>query len=313
MQIPTDGLYGRAVLVTDKLAGNLATALISMLMLALAISLGVWDDQSPVATVVSMFLGAYVVVVTIAFVRGIPIYLASRRWGAHFEKHQTGLVALSLPDARAYQQYAQRMLHAPDTIRRRRPNGDVAAFDPLTGGFAVFDPDDQLRTFFAPWQPVLAIPHDERTRKAESDDDWLPLNPTEIEAIQAYLTAPLAHPRRPLPASVDALLDEWKKVLNEVWHGYPYGEDDYTNDLVLRDMIDDVAALLDEASRARLVEKIDAWDADFKRVTIERPPDRPMRYMFGTVDDIAKPGRWWWWRAPLVVDPTQGWDIPLEQ
>ena len=242
----------------------------------------------------------------------IRTYRAAFRFDPHFQKHRAGLESLKLEDVAAYGRSARELLCDRRTIRRTRPNGDVAAFSLLAGRFAVFTADRKLRTYFAPWEQVLIdTPFKRARRTATGDDAWLALDEDEAAAVHAYLAAPLARPSRPLPATIDALLDEWKSVLNDVWHGYPYSEDDYTNDLVLRDMIEDVAALMDESSRTTLMEKVVAWDADFKRVTVERPIERPMSYLLGTVEDIAQPGRWWWERAPLGVDPTQGWSSAL--
>ena len=281
------------------------------MVLLIASQLLLWGDRTSVeVSDIALVLALMVIVLlTFAIINLIRTYRTSIQLGGLFEKHRSGLAALRLSDAKAYQRSAMDLLRDRQTIRRIRPNGDLAVFNPLAGRFVVVTPERGVRTYFAPWKPAYVDERPDPLLRTSNDDIWLSLEEHESDAVYAYFTEPLFGTSRPRPVTVDGLLEEWKKVLNDIWHGYPYSEDDYTNDLVLRDMIADVAALLDEPARATLMEKVDAWDADFKRVTLERPHDQPMTYLLGTVEDIAQPGRWWRQRAPLAVDPEKGWSF----
>jgi hypothetical protein len=227
----------------------------------------------------------------------------------HYLKHRHEFGGPSFVSARAYTKAAQRLFRSRGPYRQERPNGDVAVFDQRTSQFAVFTPAARLRTYFVARRPGDLQPTLRRMLLGPPADYWLPLSPSEAVTLQSYFASHGRRPGRAGPRTIDALLDEWKTVLNEIWYGYSYSEDDYTNDLVLRDMIEDIIELLGNESSAVFRAKIDRWDDGFEQVT--QVTNRPLYYLFGTVLDVAKPGRWWWDRAPLVVDPAQGWGLGI--
>lgn len=91
------------------------------------------------------------------------------------------------------------------------------------------------------------------------------------------------------------LLEKWKRFVQEVEEGYRLSIDDYTHDLSMRDLLEEIK----EAVPLRLREEIDvalhSWDERFRLAT--QPSITPIEE---GVDADAKD---WWFRIPYRSGP----------
>jgi hypothetical protein len=97
--------------------------------------------------------------------------------------------------------------------------------------------------------------------------------------------------RRRLPVSLDGLITKWQEFVHAVELGYDYTIYDYTNDLTVRDMLEEVTEAIHEPSRSRLTAIIAPLDERFLAVT--RPVSTPLL--------VAPVERVWWYRVPRVL------------
>ncbi len=119
--------------------------------------------------------------------------------------------------------------------------------------------------------------------------------PDERDAVNTLL--------REFPHGLD--LDEWLRLwqltVEGMRDGYGLSKWDYQNELDVRDIIDDAAALLGPESRSVLDEAVRPWDEEFRRWTVES--DEWIEWLGEA--RIPSPQRWWWSRAPREVDPVE--------
>ena len=115
----------------------------------------------------------------------------------------------------------------------------------------------------------------------------LELSPDE-RAELARLLAELAE-RSGRAVSLGAMLRGWSGFVAEVERGYDDSIYEYTNDLSVRDRLDDVAAGAGPGLRAKLDAALAADDRRFAAAT-----EAPAR----ALDAAKAASRWWWRRVP---------------
>ena len=88
------------------------------------------------------------------------------------------------------------------------------------------------------------------------------------------------------------LLRQWQRFVDEVETGYALGLDDFTQELALRDSLEEVVGKLSSPYR----EAIEGW---------LKPLDQ--RYRFATREigrpllPVDSPRAFWWWRVPTAL------------
>jgi hypothetical protein len=88
------------------------------------------------------------------------------------------------------------------------------------------------------------------------------------------------------PVSFNALLKRWQELVHEVTVGYSLTLYDYTNDLSVRDQIEEVLTRVPDSLRARLEEVVRPLDERFEEGTtaLEKP--------------LLPRSHRWWFRIP---------------
>ena len=95
---------------------------------------------------------------------------------------------------------------------------------------------------------------------------------------------------------MESLLNGWQNVISEVEKGYSLGINDYTNDLTLRDLIEEVLRGCPEDLKEKISLFIKRWDEKFDHLT--QKAKRPLL----KIDKEF----WWWGRIPLnLKDPLK--------
>ena len=97
-------------------------------------------------------------------------------------------------------------------------------------------------------------------------------------------------------ATLNQMLDQWAAVVDGVVRGYSMTVDDYTNDLAVREWLDEVRPMLTDRVRLSLDERLGALDETFLAATQE-----PVRRLPGA-------GPQWWYRLPKVLVGELGED-----
>lgn len=87
------------------------------------------------------------------------------------------------------------------------------------------------------------------------------------------------------------LLKAWATIVSEVEQGYKLGIEDYTNDLAIRDILQELIQILSPDGQVVLKQLIEPMDARFLQAT--RPVDRPLLPPLG--DESLG---FWWYRIP---------------
>ena len=93
------------------------------------------------------------------------------------------------------------------------------------------------------------------------------------------------------PLSLENLLERWTDFVSAVERGFDEALDDYTNELTVRDLIEEVRVTLTEGGQAYLDRSLRPLDERFEQVT--RTVDKPLLPGAGG----AAPGQWWY-RVP---------------
>lgn len=94
-----------------------------------------------------------------------------------------------------------------------------------------------------------------------------------------------------LTASPERLLREWQRLVERVEHGYEDRYEEYTNELGVRDSLEDVISMVSPSSQDKIRAAVRPWDDRFDRATefTHEPIFRLGR---------CEPRRWWWHRIP---------------
>lgn len=93
------------------------------------------------------------------------------------------------------------------------------------------------------------------------------------------------------------LLEKWERFVKDVEEGYSLSIYDYTHELSMRDLLENVKERVPVRLRQEIEVALRPWDARFMQAT--QPSDRPIEPV---VDEDAKE---WWYRLPKHA----GWDV----
>lgn len=91
--------------------------------------------------------------------------------------------------------------------------------------------------------------------------------------------------------TLDGLINKWQNFVARVERGYDDNIYEYTNDLTVRDLLDEIERGSTPAVARSVAERTRAWDTRFREATSSRKAPlrrQPARTM----------GRWWWSRVP---------------
>jgi hypothetical protein len=108
--------------------------------------------------------------------------------------------------------------------------------------------------------------------------------------------------RRGCPDTVVArgltgLLESWERTVEAVGRGYPYGLDDYLNDIDGRQLIEDAWGAASDVERVRIEARLAAADEKLRALT-----EVGQRCLWG--GDVAnyhgwsREKNWWYWSVP---------------
>jgi hypothetical protein len=106
------------------------------------------------------------------------------------------------------------------------------------------------------------------------------LTPQDQAGLKAALEA-LAN-RIGTPVTLDGLLRDWQNFIAEIEHGYGLSLYDYTNDLSVRDRLDELMTTVSGQLRPKLEARLAPLDARFQKATEVAPA--PL---------MARPQSWW--------------------
>jgi hypothetical protein len=90
------------------------------------------------------------------------------------------------------------------------------------------------------------------------------------------------------------LLERWAQFVKAVEIGYDDSIYEYTNDLGVRDLLEDVINGCAPPLRVRLTDVLNDWDSRFLKATAQWPTSWVQR-------KGDSPG-WWWFRVPLILN-----------
>ena len=104
--------------------------------------------------------------------------------------------------------------------------------------------------------------------------------------------------------TVRQLLGRWAAFVRQVETGYDDSIYDYTNDLSVRDLLEERLSPLPSAEAEALRADLRPWDERFEAAT--RPSIRPL------APGVKDRGRAWWFRVPLKLADELASDLRSE-
>jgi hypothetical protein len=118
--------------------------------------------------------------------------------------------------------------------------------------------------------------------------------PFEGESVREFLRR-RGSPDTVVERGLPGLLEQWERAIEDVARGYPYGLDDYLNDLDGRQLLEEALGAASDGERARIRERLDAADARARSLMVNRE-----RCLWG--DEVARYHDWdrernWWYYA----------------
>lgn len=113
------------------------------------------------------------------------------------------------------------------------------------------------------------------------------LNEPERQELQSLLAA--FSSRAQYKITLNALLNNWRRFVADVEHGYPAEAYDYDNDLASRDLLQELLEQGSTALQTQLSTLLAPWDERFRVATDER--SEPL------IGDPPR-NRWWWYCVP---------------
>jgi len=121
------------------------------------------------------------------------------------------------------------------------------------------------------------------------------LSPGESKLVEAVMDA--FSERAKFPISLDYLIQRWRDFITEIELGYKTNIFEYTNDLGVRDLLEELLGQIPKSLRNRLVGVLQPWDARFTEAT--RETQEPLLPPLTKVKKHS-----WWYRVPrqLKVD-----------
>lgn len=87
------------------------------------------------------------------------------------------------------------------------------------------------------------------------------------------------------------LLENWCKFVQEVETGYQLSFYDFTHDLSMRDLIEEIEEAVPVRLKREIEDVVRPWDERYFRAT------RPSRR---SIEIDCDPARQWWFRVPLI-------------
>lgn len=87
------------------------------------------------------------------------------------------------------------------------------------------------------------------------------------------------------------LVRRWKSFVLEVENGHELSIHDYTHDLAMRDLLQQVKSQVPQRLAEEIRTQIEEWDARYHQVT--RPSERPI------AEPLEEPAGGWWFRIPV--------------
>jgi hypothetical protein len=115
------------------------------------------------------------------------------------------------------------------------------------------------------------------------------LPPDEAAKVTKLLRFFNERARHEIPFTLENLIARWKRFVGEVQEGYRGNIYDYTNDLTIRDLLEDILVILLPETRNMLAAVISPIDDDFTRTT------RPTKHI------ILGRQQWWSNRIPVLL------------
>ena len=94
--------------------------------------------------------------------------------------------------------------------------------------------------------------------------------------------------------TLERLVHRWSRFIEEIERGYKLSIYDYTNDLCVRDILDDLIELVPESLREEILTELSPWDDRYRLAT--KPSTVPLL----PGEDVI--GRARWHRVPRVLD-----------
>jgi len=110
----------------------------------------------------------------------------------------------------------------------------------------------------------------------------------EIRMLEAILS--LLSERTQHSLSLDNLIEKWRRFVIETEQGYEDSIYEYTNDLSIRDILEEVLLYAPQSLRGKLAKEIEIWDIRFQKATVEA--EKPL------VSRLSCNLPWWWFRIP---------------
>jgi hypothetical protein len=116
------------------------------------------------------------------------------------------------------------------------------------------------------------------------------LSPAESEVVTRVLRDMAGMRHADAGLTLDKVSQDWMRFVAAVESGYDDCIYEYTNDLSLRDILQELSDLLPDALQQKLTRWLQPWDERFRHAT--QPSQRPLR------QEVGRP-RWWWSRIPM--------------
>ena len=215
----------------------------------------------------------------------------------HFEKHGA---EFGFKTATQYLRAAVRFVAnsgEQGTMSFTRTNGDRIIYRIATNEFAVTSRANIIRTYFSP--PAGAAYYAEQSVQNDGPTlEWLLMIMHELTAAEeAGLEPALQEIQRRTNATgsvtIEGLIRKWSSFVGEIEAGYKLSIYDYTNDLCVRDVLDDLIELVPDPVRDKIRAALAEWDDRYRLATKHSSePLLPGR-------DIV--GRARWHRVPRVL------------
>ncbi len=129
------------------------------------------------------------------------------------------------------------------------------------------------------------------------------LTTDEIDALVPILEALSERSRQPLTLS--GLISRWEGFATQVQEGYDDSIYEYTNDLSIRDLLQEISDACNAPLREKILRSLDYYDEHFRKATTEAA--RPF------VTQSERKRNWWWRsRVPVKLHPELEADLRSE-
>ena len=123
---------------------------------------------------------------------------------------------------------------------------------------------------------------------------WPNLRLTSEETRQLEVILDSLSRRAQRRLSLHGLMKKWSRFVEQVEHGYGLSIYEYTNDLSVRCVLEDILLAVPQSLRERLAAELEAWDSRFREATLES--ERPL------FSPASLPSHWWAFRIPRKIE-----------